>query len=229
MGWEGLSDKRIGAVPNSASCHTCLRRLGLWMFKSREVDPETNAILVPAPMSHLDPLREHRFFCPWKNGQAQRNPGSRPTPKGEEEKAGWEVLVQVLKNDAYLRNRGAAGSTTTTSSRLSAALHSRSKSTVVPQSAPSTALSTPGRPTTAGSGAARGGLDVPLQVFGPGLDEEDEDEATTSAKDKERWARLRRVKSLFNTKAGTKLKKAVSRPGTGHSTLRGSGAGEGAD
>jgi hypothetical protein len=192
------------------------------MFKSKEVDPETNTILVPAPMSHLDPLREHRFFCPWKNGHAQRNPGARPTPKGEADKAGWEVLAQVLKNDAYLRSRGAAAARSDT-------LHARSKSTNVPQSAPPTTLSTPGRPTTAGSGVVGRGHDGPLPAFGPGVDEEDEDEATTTAKDKERWARLRRVKSLFNTKAGSKLKRTISRPGTGHSTLKGSGAGAGAE
>lgn len=218
MGWQGLSDARIGPVPNSASCHTCLRRLGLWMFKSKEVDLETGTILVPAPMDHLDPLREHRAFCPWKSGHAQRNPGARATPRGEEDKAGWEVLVQVLKNDAYLRSRPSRADT----------LHGRSKSTAVPQSAPPTTTTTPGRPTTAGSGVARG-RNSPVPMLGTLGDEEDDDEVTRTAKDKERWARLRKVKSLFNTKAGSKLKRTPSRPGTGHSTLGGGRAGGGAE
>lgn len=186
MGWQGLTNPRIGQVPNSASCHTCLRRLGLWMFKSKEVDPDTNAILKPAPMDHLDPLREHRFFCPWKNGAIQRNPGARPTT--EVPKAGWEILVQVLKNDAFLRSHAAAGSKS----------HGRSKSSVVPGTLPP---STPGRPGSAGGGG-----------FDP-EEEEEEDEATRTAKDKARWARLRKVKSLFNTKSGS-IRRRLSRPGS---------------
>jgi hypothetical protein len=185
LGWQGLTNPRIGAVPNSASCHSCLRRLGLWMFKSKEINPETSEVLVPAPMDHLDPLREHRFFCPWKNGAVQRNPGAKPTT--EEPKAGWEVLVQVLKNDAFLRSHAEGGGRT----------HARSKSSVVPGTLPP---STPARPGTAGGGTAD-------------VDEDEEDEATRSVKDKERWARLRRVKSLFNTKGGS-IRKRLSRPGT---------------
>ncbi|RKU49085.1 hypothetical protein DL546_004990 [Coniochaeta pulveracea] len=189
LGWQGLTNPRIGAVPNSASCHTCLRRLGLWMFKSKEINPETNEVLVPAPMDHLDPLREHRFFCPWKNGAVQRNPGAKSTT--EEPKAGWEILVQVLKNDAFLRSHAEGGGRS----------HARSKSSVVPGTLPP---STPARPGTAG------GTTV-------GVEEDEEDEATRSVKDKERWARLRRVKSLFNPKSGS-IRKRLSRPGTSGTT-----------
>jgi len=228
LGWQGLTNPRIGPVPNSASCHTCLRRLGLWMFKSKKVDPETNAVLVPAAMDHLDPLREHRFFCPWKNGAVQRNPGGGGglARGGEEPKAGWELLVTVLKNDAFLRSKMEEPPSSSSSSRG----HGRSKSTVLPGQR---ALhpETPGRPTTAG-----GGDTTPPPP--PGMDageEEEEDEATRAAKDKERWARLRKVKSLFNTKGGSRLRRAASsrpgtsggrpatpsRPGTGQSTVGG--------
>lgn len=191
MGWQGLTNSRIGAVPNSASCHTCLRRLGLWMFKSKQINPDTNEIIIPASMDHLDPLREHRFFCPWKNGSVQRNPGSKTTGT-EEPKAGWEILVQVIKNDAFLRshldgNRGSSNKS-----------HARSKSSVVPGTLPP---ATPGRPGTAG-----GAVPEPAE-------DEEEDEATRAAKDKERWARLRRVKSLFNTK-GSSIRRRLSRPGS---------------
>lgn len=210
LGWQGLSNVRIGPVPNSASCHTCLRRLGLWIFKSKEVDLETNTVLVPAPMDHLDAVREHRFFCPWKNAGAQKNPGA-GTPKSkvdiaDRDKPGWELLVQVLKNDSYLRNR------TTTA-------HRAAKSVNGPLTAPATMAETPGRPTTAGAGAGEGS---PIVVIGPdGLEAEVEDEKAREAKDKERWARLRKVKSLFDTKGSKKLRKTVSRPGTGHDSIRG--------
>ncbi|KAH8903117.1 zf-C3HC-domain-containing protein [Coniochaeta sp. PMI_546] len=197
LGWQGLTNPRIGPVPNSASCHTCLRRLGLWMFKSKQVDPETNAVLVPAAMDHLDPLREHRFFCPWKNGNVQRNPGAKPPARGEEVKAGWEILVTVLKNDAFLRSK----------MEEPARGHGRSKSTFV--TGQTLAPETPGRPTTAGGGEVTPPRGVDIG------EEELEDEATRAVKDKERWARLRKVKSLFNTKGGSRLKRAGgSRPGT---------------
>ena len=81
-------------------------------------------------------------------------------------------------------------------------------------SAPAIVTETPGRPPTAGT---LGGE----SIFGSEYnDVEMEDEAAREAKDKERWARLRKVKSLFDTKGGRKLKRPLSRPGTGHSTLR---------
>lgn len=188
------------------------------MFKSKQVDPETNAVLVPAAMDHLDPLREHRFFCPWRNGAVQRNPGAKPPPvaaAGQREelpKAGWEVLVTVLKNDAFLRSRMGGEPSPAAAVAAAKAGHGRSQSSVVPGQRAAALPGTPGRPTTAGGG------DVASTPPPPGLDvgeEEEEDEAARAAKDKERWARLRRVKSLFNTKGGSRLKRAVgSRPGT---------------
>ncbi|KUI53034.1 hypothetical protein VP1G_00519 [Cytospora mali] len=199
LGWQGLSNARIGPVPNTSSCHTCLRRLGLWMFKSKEVDPETGTVITPAPMDHLDPLREHRFFCPWKNGEAQRiNPvGSarrRPGAGEEEEDApGWEMLLQILKNEAYLRGRE-------TPSKGTPASRSGKKAAGTPRRSP---------------GGTEAGDDG----------DEEEDEKAQNAKDKERWARLRRVKSLLSTKGADKLRKSMtrSRPGTSESTAQGGG------
>lgn len=210
LGWQGLDNPRIGPVPNTASCHTCLRRLGLWMFKSKEVDLETSTVLVPAPMDHLDPLREHRFFCPWKNADAQRTRPDAHSRRsrlgdGEEEKAGWEVLVQVIKNEAYLRSRETPGRSSTR----------RGGSDGLPH--------TPSR----GSVAGRERFDSPLPATptddGEVIVDED-DEKAESAKDKERWARLRRVKSLLQNKGARKLRKsfsATSRPGTALSAASG--------
>ncbi|KAI1338765.1 zf-C3HC-domain-containing protein [Xylariaceae sp. FL0016] len=188
-GWQGLTNPRIGAVPNSAACGTCLRRLGLWMFKSKEVEEATGQILVPAPMDHLDPIREHRFFCPWRNAAAQHNPGS----KSKDQKTAWDVLAQTLKNNAYLRKQAEKSN-----QRSSHILHRATGST----------------PATPSKGGNDG--DVPLVMLGPDMvDDEDEDTSVRDAKDKERWARLRRVKSLFDTKNGKKLRRTLSRPGTG--------------
>ncbi|CRK38301.1 hypothetical protein BN1708_016622, partial [Verticillium longisporum] len=189
MGWQGLSNARIGAVPNSASCHTCLRRLGLWMFKSKEVGPN-NEVLVPAPMDHLDPAREHRFFCPWKNPQTQRWNSTKPP--SEKDLPAWTILTQVIKNDAYLR--GALDDRPKSRARPSTAKHNSDKDD-------NGLPSTPGRPSMATTTIGdRGGVsfDTPSLAAQDG-DEEDE-EKVRDKKDKERWARLRRVKSLFETK-----------------------------
>ncbi|KAL2015781.1 hypothetical protein VTK56DRAFT_4834 [Thermocarpiscus australiensis] len=223
LGWQGLANPRLGlgAVPNSASCHTCLRRLGLWLFRSRAVDPDTRAVLVPAPMDHLDPLREHRFFCPWRNAAAQRNPRG-----GEvlQELAGWEVLCLVLRNEAFVREkvegsggkekrRGGAGGT--------GAAHGRSKSSVpVGVGNGEGGVEAPERPATAGGRT----MTLGDGSGGEGKEEETEenDEEVRRKKDLDMMARLRRVKSLFNAKAGSKLKRlGASRPGTSHSSVAG--------
>ncbi|CAK7563483.1 MAG: hypothetical protein SEPTF4163_001352 [Sporothrix epigloea] len=231
LGWQGLTNRRIGAVPNSASCHACLRRLGLWMFKSKQVDLETKKVLEPAPMDHLDAVREHRFFCPWKNGAVQRNPGARTgrsntTKQSKEdslvEPPGWNVLVQMLKNDAYLRNRVVGSSNR---QPLTAGTSSGNASGV-------TAPGTPGRrPATSASDTETNLVGTPLTTPGGGLglfgdrEAREEDDAARDVKDKERWARLRRVKSLFDTKGtmAKRLKRAgvggnVDRPGSAYSS-----------
>ncbi|CAK7270099.1 hypothetical protein SEPCBS57363_003932 [Sporothrix epigloea] len=230
LGWQGLTNRRIGAVPNSASCHACLRRLGLWMFKSKQVDLETNKVLEPAPMDHFDAVREHRFFCPWKNGAVQRNPGARtgrsnPTKQSKEaslaEPPGWNVLVQMLKNDAYLRNRLVGSSnrqplTAGTSSGNASAVAAPSTPGRCPaRAAGDRETSLVGTPVTPGGG---------LGLFGD-REAREEDDAARDVKDKERWARLRRVKSLFDTKGtmAKRLKRAgvggnVDRPGSAYSS-----------
>lgn len=211
-GWQGLTNPRIGPVPNSASCATCLRKLGLWMFKSKEVDEATNQILVAAPMDHLDPIREHRFFCPWRNPTAQHNPGS----KNPESKAAWEILAQTLKNNAYLRSQAERSNTkggNKTPRRAGTILHRATisvPSTPLRGAAGDEATATPDTPTNQHN----------LVMLGPStVDNDEEDPAVRDAKDKERWTRLRRVKTLFDTKGARKMRRALSRPGTAGSSV----------
>ncbi|KAI2633319.1 zf-C3HC-domain-containing protein [Xylaria nigripes] len=190
VGWQGLTNSRIGAVPNSATCVTCLRRLGLWMFKSKEVDEKTGKIIVPAPMGYLDPVREHRFFCPWRNAAAQQNPGS----KTKDTKAAWEVLAQTLKNSAYLRQQNESSTRRSILHRAAASL--------------------PGTPVRSRN---QDGEEQATTEGTDAVENEEEDMAARDAKDKERWAKLRRVKSLFDTKGRRKNLRATSRPGTANS------------
>ncbi|KAI8680259.1 hypothetical protein NCS57_00305900 [Fusarium keratoplasticum] len=212
MGWQGLDNPRIGAVPNSASCHTCLRRLGLWMFKSKEV-ADDGEVLVPAPMDFLDPVREHRFFCPWSNPETQRQSHAHTRP--EQDLPGWKVLMQTLANDAHLRS---------VYEGRSPARHRAQRSIGAP--------STPRRPGTAASISTPQTLPAmrtatPDSAGVTGSDHVEESEKERDAKDKERWARLRRVKSLFDNKGSRKLRhsisRSISRPGTAHSTKSGGG------
>ncbi|KAI0204532.1 C3HC zinc finger-like-domain-containing protein [Astrocystis sublimbata] len=191
-GWQGLTHPRIGAVPNSATCVTCLRRLGLWMFKSKEVDEATGDVIVPAPMDHLDPVREHRFFCPWRNATVQQNPGA----KTKDTKAAWEVLALTLKNNAYLRQEAAKSARRTPFQRPTA--------------------SVPGTPSRSRKQDDQGETNS-TTLDEPEEDEVEEDMAARDIKDKERWAKLRRVKSLFDTKSRRKSLRALSRPGTASS------------
>ncbi|OAA51576.1 Zinc finger, C3HC-like protein [Metarhizium rileyi] len=201
MGWQGLTNSRIGPVPNSASCHTCLRRLGLWMFKSKEVD-EQGHVIVPAPMDHLDPLREHRFFCPWKNPQAQ----SRGGVVSDEDMTGWKAVLQTIKNESELRNLYSG------KSKRVGRLQEQG------QASPSPAR---GIPSTPGSPAPptpdpKTSIDAP-SIATTKTNVGDEDEKAREAKDKARWARLRKVKSLFDTKGSRKFRRESGRPGSGQS------------
>ncbi|OAA50225.1 Zinc finger, C3HC-like protein [Beauveria brongniartii RCEF 3172] len=183
-GWQGLSNVRIGAVPNSASCHTCQRRLGLWMFKSKEVD-ENGKVLVPAAMDHLDPIREHRFFCPWKNAEAQSRVGA--TGKDAQATA-WMSLLQMLKNESELRSIYQG--------------HHRKSNLVETPPVPEKENMNPSTPQKAAPVLLEPMSNASVKTTAPELDEADRD-----AKDKERWARLRKVKSLFDTKASRKSKR----------------------
>ncbi|KID93172.1 c3hc zinc finger protein [Metarhizium guizhouense ARSEF 977] len=203
MGWQGLTNSRIGPVPNSASCHTCLRRLGLWMFKSKEVD-EVGQVVVPAPMDHLDPLREHRFFCPWKNPQAQSRGGV--MSNGKDSLTGWRTLVQTIKNESDLRNLY-SGKPKRTGQLQEQRLASPSPVRGMP--------GTPGSPSPITPGPK---MNIDASSTGtPQTNAGDDEEKTREAKDKERWARLRKVKSLFDTKGSRKFRRELGRPGTGHS------------
>lgn len=185
-GWQGLSNARIGAVPNSASCHTCQRRLGLWMFKSKEVDDD-GKVLVPAAMDYLDPIREHRFFCPWKSSQAQSRIGA----TGEDaQAAAWVTLLQMLKNESSLRR-----------------LYEGRTRKPGPVEAPHLPEKENADPSTPRKAAAPVSPE-PMSNASARTAVPESDEADRDAKDKERWARLRKVKSLFDTKSSRKNKKA---------------------
>lgn len=162
------------------------------MFKSKEVDDQ-GQVVVPAPMDHLDSLREHRFFCPWKNSQAQKRPtASSDTP----DLTAWKALATMIKNESDLR--GVYDGRSKRAGRVFIA---------------DAAVSSP-----AGADASSPAPGTPQVAVSKYVEEDAEaDEKARETKDKERWARLRKVKSLFDTKGSRKLRRPLSRPGTAHS------------
>lgn len=95
-GWHG--DQDLSPMHGTASCSSCFRNLGLWLFKSKSVDEHGQPVQI-ATMERLDPVAQHRDYCPWKSGQSQSGPArnaDRPLL------AAWEILVQSLKNNYYL-------------------------------------------------------------------------------------------------------------------------------
>lgn len=155
FGWTGRPGGRIR--DGAAICNSCFRTLGLWLFKSKEVN-EVGEAVREATIAYLEPITEHREYCPWRNAVSQS--GRTGTKKSTQavELAAWEVVLRLLKNDYLLRTRGESR-------------HTEAKSQSETE-----------------------------RVIQVDLDDEDA-QSIREEKDKERWARLRRVKSLFDIKS----------------------------
>lgn len=169
FGWTARPETKLR--DGAAVCEVCFRTLGLWLFKSKKVN-EAGEMVHPATMNHLDPIEQHREYCPWRNPKSQS--GGTPSKSTHlPELAAWQVLIRVLKNDYVLCQTGKE----TTKDKTHVTTESGSR--------PGTAIIT---------------------------DDDEDAQSIREERDKERWARLRRVKSLFDTKS-KKLQK--SPPATG--------------
>jgi hypothetical protein len=167
FGWRARPETKIR--DGAAVCDACFRTLGLWLFKSKEVN-EVGEVVRPATMNYLDPVDQHREYCPWKNPKSQSGSGSANKSMQFLELAAWQIIIRVLKNDHRLREAGKGSEID--KSRAGAAITTSQTNTALDK------------------------------------DYDDEDaESVREEKDKERWARLRRVKSLFDTKSVKKLRR----------------------
>ncbi|KAF7917237.1 uncharacterized protein EAE98_010342 [Botrytis deweyae] len=100
-GWQGHKHDRLGQQLESVSCQTCYRILGLWMFKSRSISA-TGVETEPAIVPGLDPIAQHREYCPWRNPASQNGLAATQNQKLRA-LAGWEVVLRVLKSEHGLR------------------------------------------------------------------------------------------------------------------------------
>ncbi|KAI9926849.1 hypothetical protein ASPWEDRAFT_177137 [Aspergillus wentii DTO 134E9] len=96
FGWDAIMDGTAGL----AGCGACFRRLGLWMYKSKEDGGS-------AVYDALEVATEHMEYCPWINGQAQSGTG-KSTEKREDLRSGSDVLSQALKVKHRRRIRSTA-------------------------------------------------------------------------------------------------------------------------
>jgi hypothetical protein len=167
FGWTAQPETRIRQ--GAAVCEACFRTLGLWLFKSKDVDTAGDMI-TPATMNHLDPVEQHREYCPWRNSKSQS--GGSTSKSTQPELSAWQVVIRVLKNDHMLRRGG----------------------TEADKDKPRDLADTDSRPGTG---------------FTADVKDEDARSIREEERDKERWARLRRVKSLFDTKSSKKLRKSL--------------------
>ncbi|KAL8940194.1 MAG: hypothetical protein Q9216_002945 [Gyalolechia sp. 2 TL-2023] len=170
-GWQADPDSPTPAI---ATCTSCFRRLGLWLYNTPPTTSPsspnitttttTTSASPPAPSSptrtqpiinRLDPLTEHRTYCPWINTQSQ----SRNPVPAQEDLPGWEIL-----RDMVLRIRPPVG------------------------------LRVQGTPE--GVDGVDGGV-----VDGSGdSGEKAGEERSKEERDKERWARLKKLKQVFRVR-----------------------------
>lgn len=165
FGWQGHSHVRLGDQVGSVSCQACFRVLGLWLFKSKEVN-EASEEIAGAVVDGLDVVLQHREYCPWRSAESQNGVKSTVNAKVRP-LAGWEIVLRLLKNGYRLRTGKDIGNVASRSSVSN---------------------------------------DNP-----DGATDDDDAMSSRDAKDKERWARLRRVKSLFDTKGAKKEKDKQNR------------------
>ncbi len=102
---EALILARYGwQVPNTnykqIQCESCFRRLGLWLYERKGIITGTTDTTAHSTADNehrqtvyakLDPVGEHRHYCPWINAVSQCG-------ETKNAKAGWEVLTEVIAN-----------------------------------------------------------------------------------------------------------------------------------
>ncbi|KAJ0426345.1 C3HC zinc finger protein [Aspergillus carlsbadensis] len=84
FGWD-----TVEGAPGLTSCGACFRRLGLWIYKSKDGEEASSN-------DSLEVANEHMEYCPWINGKTQSGIG-KPSEKTGALQSGWEALAQAVK------------------------------------------------------------------------------------------------------------------------------------
>jgi hypothetical protein len=183
FGWRADNEY----MDSMASCDACFRRLGLWLFnvkgkgKMNGHAPDDPTAIHPV-IDKLNVLGEHRDYCPWVNPLSQNGTTD---PTGPWEGAGWEVLLHTLVGNFLAWNTSPRPSTAFSAATPTITLNGEALeiNSIEISSVSGQATSSTARISVA----------------------EDRD-----AKDKERWAKLKKLKKAFDIKPRRKVTSGVN-------------------
>ena len=181
-------------ISGLVTCNACFRRLGLWLF--RTLESTSTEAASEAPMTRLDVIGEHRDYCPWVNAASQN--GLVPITKDQAPRAGWEILRQVVRSNSRPRS-----------------------SDSLPALTPAQEDGATSRPNSGGSSTTMADSTV-VDSASVAPSSTAADTVSRDEKDKERWARLKKLKQAFHVK---KDKGKVTGKSTGLSQILTSGKG----
>ena len=155
---------------NILACEHCFRRLGLWLWHDRK---RLNGDVVEAIKDKLEADSEHREYCPWISKEAQN--GGRQV-KDEDKMSGWQTLAKLINDEAHAINEREPKpqpASTITEAHPGTLVHSESP--------------TPSEHARLISNMDRQNLAA-------------ETREARDAKDKERWAKVKKLKDMFKIK-----------------------------
>ena len=97
FGW-GVEESSNYAAEDVASCDACFRRLGLWLYRPREL---SGGGIGEPRKDKLDLMGEHRHYCPWANATTQLA-GWKASDGELDIVAGWQIAAKTILNAARL-------------------------------------------------------------------------------------------------------------------------------
>ncbi|KAK3081266.1 hypothetical protein LTS18_008492 [Coniosporium uncinatum] len=94
-GWTAQTQYSISL----ATCSQCFAKVGLWLYTSKESVKVLKSQVDASDILTFDLVDLHRSHCPWRDSGTMRAIGSL------EGKAGWEVMVELVRGWARTQRR----------------------------------------------------------------------------------------------------------------------------
>ena len=185
FGWQAEPSLISGLV----ICPACFRRLGLWLFKPPDHASSPRSSPISPSMTRLDVIAEHRDYCPWINPASQSGTSSTTQAQARtslSDLAGWEILLRALKNVQSTQQRESIQPVVDSPKIPPPTSDTAADNTAADTASEATNVND--EPSDARSGIAASVLS------------EAETRATRDEKDKERWAKLKKLKQVFHVK-----------------------------
>ena len=180
LGWQAEAGHVIGL----ATCTACFRRLGLWLFKPSSSPSDSPS---KSSMHRLDVLSEHRDYCPWINPLAQNGAPTATTSQQQRRTssldglAGWEALLRAVNANLIFKRHD----------------HRENAGRGAGVVAVGRGRRNDGDNVDDGDDAAS---EVASVAGSSALTNREEDGKSRDERDRERWAKLKRLKQAFHVK-----------------------------